>query len=124
MKLEPGKRYVRRDGEVTGPLVRYESRKYPFYDHAECEVYRPNGRYWDHGEEPEDLISEYIEGDKASQTMRNADRPASEMTKREAIAAGVLAQVAYLDEMNHQAASLAIDYADALLAELEKGGGE
>ncbi len=31
LKLEVGKRYVRRDGTVTGPLTHADNRKYPFY---------------------------------------------------------------------------------------------
>jgi hypothetical protein len=160
MKLELGKRYVRRDGEVTGTLERGGTQLYTFYDPAKCEDYLPDGRFWDRGEEPEDLIREYIENDalppqsapKASPEMRNADRPASEMTKREAIAAQAppvpdwfKAREGYenVDRPHPTKVGCRTDtlqlviesemerlirwqytYADALLAELEKGGGE
>ena len=60
LKLEVGKRYVRRDGEVTGPLVKLPNRGGIDYHHD-----RDFGcLYWDHGQydldadSPEDLIKE------------------------------------------------------------------
>ena len=61
MKLEYGKRYVRRDGEVTGPLQKNPSRDYPFNDDANANSYSKTGDYnLDDGEDcPFDLVSEY-----------------------------------------------------------------
>lgn len=65
MKIEAGKRYVRRDGKVTGPIgVEGEGgdTDYPFYDDVfEC-TYTPHGVWKLNGEEhPQDLVMIYPE---------------------------------------------------------------
>ena len=135
MKLELGKRYVRRDGEVTGPLEITGRGKstLQFYDPKHAYPYTPDGLLFTYEEHAEDLIREYIEGDaltpesgsKASPSMRNADLPASKMTKREAIAAQVAGHVfqqLIATGSYYKPEKVATDsknIADALLAELE-----
>ena len=62
MKLEYGKRYVRRDGEVTGPLGKHVNKDFPFIDPTSGETYTKNGEF-DIPNEGEvcglDLVSEY-----------------------------------------------------------------
>jgi len=63
MKIEAGKRYVRRDGKITGPIgVEGEvgDTDYPFYDDVfEC-TYTPYGVWKLNGEEhPQDLVMIY-----------------------------------------------------------------
>jgi hypothetical protein len=124
MKLELGKRYVRRDGEVTGPLEKNDGNpEYPFWDNEHCYSYTPEGTNdLDYVGCPLDIIRK--EGDKASPEMRNADRPASEMTKREAIARDFMVKALEIGRTHSERsvgiARLAIQSADALLAELEK----
>lgn len=64
MKIEAGKRYVRRDGKISGVIsgVDDQSCLYPFWDREETLSYMPDGRYDSDGEPyPCDLIKEYIE---------------------------------------------------------------
>lgn len=42
--LQPGCQYLRRDGEVTGPLVAYPGNIYPFKDLKHNQIYLANGR--------------------------------------------------------------------------------
>lgn len=44
MKLQLGKRYIRRDGQVTRPLVKNNHRTYPFRDPKTAYVYQLDGR--------------------------------------------------------------------------------
>lgn len=68
LKLEYGKRYVRRDGKVTGPMKandegdsKYQE-TYPFYDPECYQGYKSNGRYLkDESQCRLDLVSEYVE---------------------------------------------------------------
>lgn len=61
MKLEVGKRYVRRDGKVTGPIELYNHEQYHFRDSMHAHTYHESG-VWSLVEKTErDLISEYIE---------------------------------------------------------------
>jgi len=59
MKLEIGKRYIRRDGSVTGPLEYRVPHTFPF----NCEMfsYKEDGVYNYEPGSPQDLISEYVE---------------------------------------------------------------
>lgn len=59
MKLEEGKRYVRRDGSVTRPLTDDGLSIFPFHDDEY--TYTENGEYYRGQESDYDLISEYIE---------------------------------------------------------------
>ena len=61
MKIEAGKRYVRRDGLISGGIRSHECAKYPFEDSVSLTTYRSDGRWSDKWESPCDLISEYIE---------------------------------------------------------------
>ena len=62
MKLEAGKRYVRRDGKVTGELIDYYEVNYPFCDPHSDETYTLTGSLFNWDEEtPEDIVKEYNE---------------------------------------------------------------
>lgn len=61
LKLEVGKRYVRRNGEVSGVIDRGGSSIYPFYDPSARETYNEDGRYYSKEKSERDFISEYIE---------------------------------------------------------------
>ena len=51
MKLEIGKRYVRRDGKATGGLFERDiSTNYPFYDEVYDETYTEEGKWHIFGE--------------------------------------------------------------------------
>lgn len=60
LKLEVGKRYLRRDGKITDPLCYYYgSLSNPFYDIKYQESYNAKGR-WNDIDRASDLISEYV----------------------------------------------------------------
>lgn len=62
MKLEYGKQYVRRDGEVTGLLGKHTNRDFPYKDPTTGETYTKNGEFdiLDEGEVCGlDLVREY-----------------------------------------------------------------
>lgn len=65
MKLEVGKRYVTRNGQVTGPVRASGGSLYPFEVDLGCvegELYTDEGfYYWDDKGHDIDLVSEYIE---------------------------------------------------------------
>jgi hypothetical protein len=62
LKLEVGKRYVRRDGVVTEPLRAGKSLSYPFFNPASSEMYTDTGSYINETtSSPKDLVSEYVE---------------------------------------------------------------
>lgn len=61
MKLEIGKRYVRRDGFVTGPLENNTSPDYPLWDDDHTRSYTPNGAYLLGETNLEDIVAEYEE---------------------------------------------------------------
>ncbi len=62
-RLEVGKRYVRRDGCDTDPLT-FDG--VWFIDPSEpCYTYYENGEFYGDGEDPRDLIAEYVEPDSA-----------------------------------------------------------
>lgn len=70
MKIEAGKRYIRRDGVITGPLTFNENdwEGYPFQDPVSGSDYTGNGRYWyEGGDSDEDLILEYVPSDPTSE---------------------------------------------------------
>lgn len=60
MKIETGKRYVRRDGLITDPIEITSGPTYPFWDSKHGTTHTPQGE-WIGPEaiEPEDLIREY-----------------------------------------------------------------
>ena len=60
MKIEVGKRYVRRDGSVSGVISRNDDPDYPFTD--ELDDYTEGGYFWVSATaHPADLVSEYVE---------------------------------------------------------------
>jgi len=66
MKLQFGKRYIRRDGKITDPLEESTDDTFLFMDDCYIETYREDGT-WDLNpslENPEDLVAEYIEKGK------------------------------------------------------------
>lgn len=61
--IEEGKRYVRRDGEVTGPMelrVSLNFSGWPFVDPFTGARYTHEGMYWKDLVSALDLISEYL----------------------------------------------------------------
>lgn len=69
MNLQLGKRYVRRDGEVTGPLENSGSKAFPFHCPLRVCSYTESGSYYADGEDNYDLISEYIEPEAVADAM-------------------------------------------------------
>jgi len=71
MKLEPGKRYVTREGEVTGPLYKNDSEGWPFVGRVDGFnlSWRESGRYIRGRESAQDLVSEYTEPNKEEKPM-------------------------------------------------------
>lgn len=63
IQLEVGKRYVRRDGVVTGPLREEIGACYPFIDELHGLSYQANGRNLRSGTTHEDLVMEYADDD-------------------------------------------------------------
>lgn len=62
IQLEVGKRYVRRDGNTTGPLESYDGYPFVFLDPDYGESYTEEGYYFqDRTEASRDLIREYVE---------------------------------------------------------------
>ena len=61
IQLEVGKRYVRRDGRVTGPLRTDNHAIYPFYDPDTQFSYTPSGSRFRGSESFYDLVAEYSE---------------------------------------------------------------
>ena len=64
MKIEMGKRYVRRDGEITAPLMRRDYdllNGYPFFDDERAVSYTEDGVYYENMESHLDLIAEYAD---------------------------------------------------------------
>lgn len=60
--LKVGKRYVRRDGEVTAPLIKHTYKglsSFPFMDPEIRTTYTANGKCWLDELSESDLISEY-----------------------------------------------------------------
>ena len=84
MKIEAGKRYVRRDGKISGVIEKgCTDDLYPFCDDDSGDCYREDG-LWLLGEESdEDLISEYVEP--------IAEQPAETETLRDRFAMAALA---------------------------------
>jgi len=90
LQLEVGKRYVRRDGKISGVVVACKHDEYTFKDTATNEKYLPNGRYWDECEEPEDLITEYTE---PAAPEPSPTKPEPAKTLRDEIAMAALAAI-------------------------------
>lgn len=63
LRLEIGKRYVNRDGEVTGPLTPTDEDIYAFMDEVTQLTYTAEGQYVHVSLNPHqrDLVSEYVE---------------------------------------------------------------
>lgn len=60
MQIEAGKRYIRRDGQTTAPMVMvHDGGRHPFFDPSTCMAYCSNGRYWSDQESKSDLIEEF-----------------------------------------------------------------
>lgn len=63
MRIEAGKQYVRRDGDVTGPMKKRDSYAFPFTDPLTEITYTADGSVWTTwGESPEDLVAEHTPG--------------------------------------------------------------
>jgi hypothetical protein len=77
MKLEYGKRYVRRDGVVTGPLELndYTGTRYPFKDPIRDLNYPPSGDWYVDSprEDSLDLVHEYKEATNSRHTLDMCD---------------------------------------------------
>jgi hypothetical protein len=58
MKIELGRRYKRRDGVITGPIVFID---YPFRETDTGGSYSESGAYYSTANHPFDLIEEYVE---------------------------------------------------------------
>ena len=73
MKIEAGKRYVRRDGTISGVIRKgCDNDLYPFFDVDSEEYYDENGLWLNETEHDEDLISEYVESQPAeTETLRD-----------------------------------------------------
>lgn len=74
VKLEVGKVYLRRDGEITGPLVESDSGKYPFLDLTTGNLYATNGQYLIGSPSRHDLIGEFAEQPQAPDPARDKKR--------------------------------------------------
>lgn len=63
LQLEIGKRYIRRDGEITGPIGKSSaSIRYPFWDSLNDYSYTSTGHLWVcKTETTKDLVEEYVE---------------------------------------------------------------
>jgi len=62
LKLEIGKRYRRRDGIVTEPLVESGNSTFPFYDPQHRTAYTATGKFFPDGEDhSSDLIDEVVD---------------------------------------------------------------
>jgi hypothetical protein len=59
LQLQYGKRYVRRDGKITGELVENNNSKYPFLDALNECSYKSDGRYLN-AEHEEDLVQQCV----------------------------------------------------------------
>jgi len=62
MKLEEGKKYILRNGDVTKKLKCYENcdRDYRFFDKKTMYSFTDDGKYWLTGERSErDIVREY-----------------------------------------------------------------
>lgn len=66
LKLEFGKRYVRRDGEISGVLEDTFTSSYPFLDESQSATYTENGIRISGTSDPSDLISEYVDDPQIS----------------------------------------------------------
>ena len=63
LQLELGKRYVRRDGDVSGPLKHHNDTTYPFMDPEHGLSYTPDGHFCGTSERAEDFVSLFVEPD-------------------------------------------------------------
>lgn len=61
MKLEIGKRYVRRDGRITAPLISHPHPRYKFKDPDTNKTFTKEGEHVQGVKHPANLISEYQE---------------------------------------------------------------
>ncbi len=77
MKIEVGKRYVRRDGVVTDKIYFAENSLLPGFCYwnvevGSCNSYNDKGQYYEDGTESAlDLVSEYIEPEKEKAVQEN-----------------------------------------------------
>jgi len=117
MKIEAGKRYMRRDGEVTGYMLPTESGNL-FLDPDTQFLYNI---YGDNDEFPvlPPLTSEYIDPKEAPIAATRAERR-YEMASRSMTTLMTI----YPDEPYTQLAETAVKIADILLNELEKNDGK
>lgn len=61
MQIEAGKRYIRRDGSISGVLRRKDGGVYPFFCPVNIQTYTEKGVRYLGGTDPSDLVAEYIE---------------------------------------------------------------
>lgn len=65
MKIEEGKRYLNRRGDVVGPMMPHNSTKYPWFCASFASTYSANGALFIGEETAGDLIAEWQNGDGA-----------------------------------------------------------
>lgn len=89
MKLEIGKRYVRRDGKITAPLRKGQvTSPYPFVDSATGCIYMPDGIY-EIGYAPHscDLVAEYVESPSLETRVTKLEADVAELKEPDETAA-------------------------------------
>ena len=108
MKIEAGKRYVRRDGAISG-MIREDcnDEDYPFWDDSDGSSYNEYGMWLTGTEHDEDLIREYVEPQPAeTETLRD----------RFAMAAlGGLIESSGVELFDGSFPRISYEYADAML---------
>ena len=123
MKLEIGKRYIRRDGIITGPLRMSKHWQYSFYDPANDESYSEQGKFLVGVKRDEDLMAEYTEPDSVPFAPEKTLRDEFAM----AALTGMLADSTLCGVPSKDLADISYLLADAMLAQrlpLERRGHE
>ena len=116
MKLEAGKRYVMRNGLITGALIKVSSKNYPFFCKVHDKCWKEDGSFMDLGvHDPEDIVGEYAE--------HYAPNEAPQLTMRDQFAmAALTGLIARAGEYASTDAfvSSAYKFADAMMKAREK----
>jgi len=82
MELEVGKRYVRRDGEISGVIDLRSNSYFPFWDEVNKNSYKITGNYWASDKITDwDLIQEYNEGETVEESEPISEKAYNDMTK-------------------------------------------
>ena len=113
MKIEAGKRYVRRDGTVSGVIEKIKTEdNYQFWDSVHDDFYNENGLMFLGKEHDKDLIREYVEP--------VSEQPEQTETLRDRFAMAALSAVlsvsignGWLDK--YKLSKLSYEYADAMM---------